>query len=315
MSDSEAGWQPDPTGKHDHRYWDGSQWTDNVADAGVAGTDAYGEPVPEVGAEPTEPEADPTLVQPVESGDPTATWSTAATPPAAPPPYVPPSPVDGGGDGDGDGGSKRGLVIGGAILAVVALAVLAFLALGGDDDSDVRAELASAIQDDESLDVSDQQAECIADLVVDAAGEDAFDDTDFDAEDPPPEFTAAVAEVGITRLVEECDLGGESAFGADGSTDGSDASTDGTDDSTDGTDDGDEESTDLAEGFADGNIEDIIADTYEEMFGLDREKAECLAGKMSEAIENGDLSEEQAMTEVFDFLSDCDISMEELGGN
>ena len=35
MSDNAAGWQPDPTGKHDHRYWDGTQWTDNVADAGV----------------------------------------------------------------------------------------------------------------------------------------------------------------------------------------------------------------------------------------------------------------------------------------
>ncbi|MGK2949152.1 MAG: DUF2510 domain-containing protein, partial [Acidimicrobiales bacterium] len=41
MTDSTPGWQPDPSGKHDHRYWDGSQWTDNVSDGGVASTDPY----------------------------------------------------------------------------------------------------------------------------------------------------------------------------------------------------------------------------------------------------------------------------------
>ena len=29
-----ANWYPDPGGKHEHRYWDGHQWTDNVADHG-----------------------------------------------------------------------------------------------------------------------------------------------------------------------------------------------------------------------------------------------------------------------------------------
>ncbi len=32
-------WRPDPAGKHEHRYWDGAQWTHHVADAGVASTD------------------------------------------------------------------------------------------------------------------------------------------------------------------------------------------------------------------------------------------------------------------------------------
>jgi uncharacterized protein YxjI len=27
-------WYPDPGGKHEHRYWDGTQWTDDVADHG-----------------------------------------------------------------------------------------------------------------------------------------------------------------------------------------------------------------------------------------------------------------------------------------
>ena len=34
-----AGWQADPTGRHEHRYWDGARWTDQVSDAGVASTD------------------------------------------------------------------------------------------------------------------------------------------------------------------------------------------------------------------------------------------------------------------------------------
>lgn len=29
------GWFPDPTGRHDHRWWDGATWTAHVADAGV----------------------------------------------------------------------------------------------------------------------------------------------------------------------------------------------------------------------------------------------------------------------------------------
>ena len=52
MSDNPAGWQPDPTGKHDHRYWDGTQWTENVSDAGVASTDPYEAAAPRAPAAP-----------------------------------------------------------------------------------------------------------------------------------------------------------------------------------------------------------------------------------------------------------------------
>ncbi len=33
-----AAWHPDPTGRHELRYWDGSQWTDHVSDNGVQST-------------------------------------------------------------------------------------------------------------------------------------------------------------------------------------------------------------------------------------------------------------------------------------
>ena len=34
------GWFPDPTGRHQHRYWDGGDWTDSVADQGITAHDA-----------------------------------------------------------------------------------------------------------------------------------------------------------------------------------------------------------------------------------------------------------------------------------
>lgn len=34
------GWFRDPTGRHDHRWWDGAAWTGHVADAGVTSLDA-----------------------------------------------------------------------------------------------------------------------------------------------------------------------------------------------------------------------------------------------------------------------------------
>jgi hypothetical protein len=34
-----AGWQADPTGRHQHRYWDGSVWTHHVADNGAQSID------------------------------------------------------------------------------------------------------------------------------------------------------------------------------------------------------------------------------------------------------------------------------------
>ncbi len=37
--DSPAGWHPDPHGRHELRYWDGTVWTDHVADAGETSSD------------------------------------------------------------------------------------------------------------------------------------------------------------------------------------------------------------------------------------------------------------------------------------
>lgn len=36
-----ATWYPDPSGRHEHRYWDGRRWTQHVADAGIASIDPF----------------------------------------------------------------------------------------------------------------------------------------------------------------------------------------------------------------------------------------------------------------------------------
>lgn len=47
-----AGWFPDPSGRHQYRYWSGAAWTDDVADAGAAGTDPIAGPAASSGSAP-----------------------------------------------------------------------------------------------------------------------------------------------------------------------------------------------------------------------------------------------------------------------
>ena len=93
-----AGWYPDPTGRHELRYWDGYAWMDDVSDHGTTGRDPLGgKPMPA----PSE-----------------AAAKAQAAPASAPTP------------------SKKNLyIILGAVAAVVVL-VVAFLVLRGGDDGD-----------------------------------------------------------------------------------------------------------------------------------------------------------------------------------
>lgn len=400
MTDSTPGWQPDPTGKHDHRYWDGSQWTENVSDAGVASIDPYEAPAvdeptaamdtpgdePAAGDEPVAVD-EPTVVEPTPAADATAAWPTAPAAPSAwpgatadpgapapPPPYVPTQPVSSGG-----GGSKKGLLVGGGILAAVAIAVIAFLALSGDDDSTVRADLASKIREESEGELSGQQADCIAGLLVEEKGEGAFDDVDYNADEAPQVVLDAFEDIGLDTLVETCEIDLTALGGSDGGTDGSD-STDDTTDTTDGgevedgsygsdpeldalyddceggdyaacdqlyldspagsdyetfgdtcgdrnepsgycedlyADDGGGDDGGLTDGsdLSGGFDEDALADIYESSLNLNRDQAECLAGKIMQVIEDGTIEDAEAMSEVMNYLSDCDISLEEISGN
>jgi hypothetical protein len=282
MTDAAAGWQPDPTGKHEHRYWDGARWTDHVADAGVAATDPYeaadptppADPVAGRPSEPSDPSLDPTGVQDA-APDTTATYPT--TPPTVPPPYVPPSPVVSGTPG-ASAGSKRGLLIGGGILAVIAIVIAVILATSGDDDDDGETPFAG----EEIAELEELRDQC------EAGDLPACDDLYFAAD-----LGSDLEEFGST-----C---GGTADPQEGFCEETDA--------------GEQEAPGLTDGISGGeDLEDVITESYQETFGVSEEKARCLAEKVSEAIEDGSLDEEQAMSEIFEFLEDCDISLEEIGG-
>ena len=42
MVEETPGWHPDPSGRHEHRFWDGSGWTNSVADGGRVAADPLG---------------------------------------------------------------------------------------------------------------------------------------------------------------------------------------------------------------------------------------------------------------------------------
>jgi hypothetical protein len=41
-----AGWMPDPSGRHEQRYWSGTAWTEHVHTNGLAGVDPVSQPAP-----------------------------------------------------------------------------------------------------------------------------------------------------------------------------------------------------------------------------------------------------------------------------
>lgn len=108
-------WQPDPTHRHELRWWDGNEWSDHVSDHGVAGIDAL-HPM----ATWSPPAASPTA--PVISASPTGpppvmpTMTIAATPPVA------------------ANGRRRSGVIAAGVLAVVGLGIGGVVLFGGDDE-------------------------------------------------------------------------------------------------------------------------------------------------------------------------------------
>jgi hypothetical protein len=126
MNAPAAGWNPDPTGRHEYRYWDGGRWTDDVSDHGVTSLDPVGGPTP--GAEPTTP-LDPTSQFDPQAGPYGPDTATATRPfehgggPSGP---YPPATV-----------RKKGLspgVIIGIAAAAIALIVGAVVVLSQDDD-------------------------------------------------------------------------------------------------------------------------------------------------------------------------------------
>ena len=210
MSAPTPGWNPDPAGRHEYRYWDGSTWTDDVSDNGVTSTDPIGaaggapgatDPAPTAPLEPTQSYGQAPPPSGYGQPGPPTGYGQAGPPSGGYPPAGPGGPGGPGGyDPYGTGGMPpatpkkgvpTGLLIGGAILALaLIIGLVVVLTSGGDDDtttgstatteddtSDTTAEDATTTTEDDSTDGSEN-----ADVFALGVGDCITDETDMTGE-------------------------------------------------------------------------------------------------------------------------------------
>lgn len=134
----EPSWQPDPTGRHHYRWWDGVHWSDQVSDHGDVATDPFVAAVPPPPPPPPPPPEPVLPVPPAAAGAPYAPAAAYPTAPTAPggsfaPPASVPGPV---GPVPSEDASKRGkLVVAAIAAAVVIVGALLVFGRGGGSPS------------------------------------------------------------------------------------------------------------------------------------------------------------------------------------
>jgi hypothetical protein len=259
---------------------------------------SYSSPVPPVSTDPDvtavseaidapAPSDEPTVVQPVSSDPTTEGPATSSLDDAPPPPtFTPPAPSEG--DGDGSGGSKRPLLIGVGLLLIIAV-IVGIFALGGDDKGDLKSSIAKQIREGGQSGLDKEEAECLADELIKAVGADKLEGVDFTADEPP----AAIADElndAFVAAIPTCDID----LGASDDDDDDDTDDDGTVASTGGA-----TNTTLSPEQVD-EFRDLLAG--------------CLADTMADAIEAGELDEDDSFDQFFEYLDSCDISVSDLGG-
>jgi hypothetical protein len=131
MNAPAPGWNPDPTGRHEYRYWDGGNWTDDVSDNGVTSVDpvAGGAVSPGAGGPPIATGATTQQYAPQAGGFPPQEggynpYASGQVPPAQP----------------AKSGPSTGLIVGLAAVAVAVIVGLAFILTSGGDDDDTAAD-------------------------------------------------------------------------------------------------------------------------------------------------------------------------------
>lgn len=197
-------------------------------------------------------------------------------------------------------------MVGGGILAAV-LVVVAVMALGGGDHADtsqLRADLAARFSAES--DISYAQAACKADIYLSDLGAGAF--TNIDVSDPGSELPANLTDkvtAADTRATDECNISAAELSGTTSTTDGSAAT-----------------STTPTTGFSIGtpgsippNVEQLLADVYQQTFHLPQKKAQCLAHALAGALQDGSVTQAELTSGALQFLADCDITLEEIGAN
>jgi hypothetical protein len=139
MSTNGAGWQPDPSGRHEYRWWDGTGWSDAVVDRGVEQRDPIGASAPPVApglGYGTAPPSGPGAYAP--GPDPYGGYAPAPAHQAPPGPSGPPSgpghrPARGRSTWTLAGFAALGVLIAGSM---VVLGVVAANRSGDDDGGD-----------------------------------------------------------------------------------------------------------------------------------------------------------------------------------
>jgi Protein of unknown function (DUF2510) len=236
------GWQPDPTTRHEYRYWDGSQWTDDVSDGGVTAVD----PVDGSGAAAGAggfPSSDATSRM-----DP-ATQAYGG-PVGAPPPGGAQGPGSYGGYGADPyapsyGGSSGGMPPGpgpkkgpnpALIVAIVAIVILALgggafaLMSGGDDDDDPQAGTTTTTAADSTTTTAgtEDTTTTTAEDTTDTSGEDTGDTANEDTivpliaegiQESAPELTDEQAECIAQVIVDEVGVEQLMQMGIEGNPD------------------------------------------------------------------------------------------------
>jgi Septum formation/Protein of unknown function (DUF2510) len=178
MNASAPGWNPDPTGRHEYRYWDGTTWTDDVSDNGITSVDPVTAGGP--GAAPTAP-YEPTRAYGTPPG--------GQAPPAGPgtwgygPQGSPSAPGGPGGPAGyqpmyGSGplppaqpprsGPPTAVIVGIVVLVLAVIAGVVFALTSGDDDGG---------DDTTTDDTEDTSSETTADTSSDTTAETSTDTT------------------------------------------------------------------------------------------------------------------------------------------
>jgi hypothetical protein len=154
MNSPAPGWHPDPTSRHQYRYWDGARWTDDVADGGVASTDALPDG-PAAAADPNTTASDAT-----QRVDPTRQYpAVGQQAPTSTPYYGDQYGTGQYGDDYGTGEAppaparKRpptALIAALSVLVVALIGGLVYFLVRDDDDGSSDNDNAAAVSDDDT---------------------------------------------------------------------------------------------------------------------------------------------------------------------
>jgi hypothetical protein len=268
-----AAWYPDPTGRHDHRYWDGTRWTEHIADLGVAATEPYDGPAvpPQPEPEP-EPEAEP-------EDDPTAAWATIPVEEAEPATAATRT-------AGGRRGSRR-LIVLIALAALVAIVVVIVLLATGSNDRDSRTSAGRALSGQlagrlrSANGFSPKDADCVSDYMVDHLGTTRLKGVDLTGEQVPSALQSDFAKALGDGIV-SCKVrspGGTSDGGAPA----------------------------LPNPEDEASTKQLLMSFYELRLGLNPTQAQCLADQMFALLQSGKATLGNATEQIPTAAKSCNI--------